>query len=64
MFCREPRIGMREILRKMSPILRQIVLGVQDEYRVMRGKWDGVEEEMIVQCHGWPSLVRVLVSMR
>ena len=23
---------------------------------VMRGKWDGVEEEMIVQCHGWPSL--------
>jgi len=55
---------MREILRKMSPILRQIVLGVQDEYRVMRGKWDGVEEEMIVQCHGWPSLVRVLVSMR
>ena len=63
MFCREPRIGMREILRKMSPILRQIVLAVQDEYRVMRGKWDGVEEEMIVQCHGWPSLVSVLVSM-
>ena len=26
------RIGMREILSKMSPILRQIVLGVQDEY--------------------------------
>ena len=23
---------------------------------VMRGKWDGVDEEMIVQCHGWPSL--------
>jgi len=32
MFCREPRIGMREILSQMSPILRQIVLGVQDEY--------------------------------
>ena len=60
---------MREILSKMSPILRQIVLGVEEEDRVMRGKWDGVDEEMvdeemIVECHGWPSLLRVLVSMR
>ena len=43
MSCRERRIGMREILSTMSPILRQIVLGVQEEDRVMRGKWDGVE---------------------
>ena len=48
----------------MCPILRQIVFGVQEEDRVMRGKWDGVEEEMIVECHGWSSLLSVLVSMR
>ena len=53
-FCREPRIGMREILSTMCPILRQIVLGVEEEDRVMRGKGYGVGEEMIVQCHGCP----------
>ena len=63
MFCREPRIGMRGILSQMCPILRQIVLGVEEEDRVMLGKGYGVDEEMIVQCHGWPSLVSVLVSM-
>ncbi len=55
---------MRWILSKMCPILRQIFLGVQEEERVMRGKWYGVDEEMIVECHGWPSLLSVLVSMR
>jgi len=55
---------MREILSKMCPILRHIFLGVQEEDMVMRGKWYGVGEEMIVECHGWPSLLSVLVSMR
>ena len=55
---------MRWILRKLCPILRQIFLGVQEEERVMRGKWYGVDEEMIVACHEWPSLLSVLVSMR
>ena len=64
MFCRERRIGMREILSKMCPILRQIFFGGRKEDRVMRGKWDGVGEEMILECHGWTSLLCVLVSMR
>ena len=55
---------MRWILRKLCPILRQIFFGVQDEYMVMSGKWYGVDEEMIVACHEWPSLLSVLVSMR
>ena len=55
---------MRWILSKMCPILRQIVLGGRKEDRVMRGKWDGVGEEMILECHGWTSLLCVLVSMR
>ena len=54
---------MREILSKMCPILRQIFCGVQEEERVMRGKGDGGDEKMIVKCHGWPSLLSVLVSM-
>ena len=58
------RIGMREILSKMCPILRQIFFGGRKEDRVMRGKWDGVGEEMILECHGWTSLLCVLVSMR
>jgi len=38
--------------------------GVQEEDPVMSGKWYGVDEEMIVACHEWPSLLSVLVSMR
>ena len=38
--------------------------GVQEVDMVMRGKWDGVGEEMIEECHGWPSLLSVLMSMR
>ena len=64
MFCRERRIGTREILSKMCPISRHIFCGVQEEDMVTRGKWYGVGEEMIVECHGWPSLLSVLVSMR
>ena len=64
MFCRERRIGMRWILSKMSPILRQIFCGVQEEERVMRGKWYSVGEGMSLECHGWTSLLCVLVSMR
>ena len=28
---------------------------------LMRGELYGVGEEMIVECHGWPSLLTVLV---
>ena len=55
---------MRWILSKMCPILRQIVFGGRKENMLLRGKWYGVGEEMIVECHGWPSLLSVLVSMR
>jgi len=55
---------MRWILSKMSPISRHIFCGVQEEDMVTRGKWYGVGEEMIEECHGWPSLLSVLVSMR
>ena len=55
---------MRWILSKMCPILRQIFCGVQEEDRVTREKLYGGGEETIVECHGWPSLLSVLVSMR